>query len=148
MILLASILNLNAQKLKEFEFQSGLYIRVGAGYFADVNVGAGYTFPFRLSVGAEVTTWSMFCGIGGMVDVRYRFIDNQFSPFADVKLGYGLLGKTYENENFNGFMFSTMGGLSWRWLDIGLGIGVDGFYSIFPMANISYTFILKKRTNN
>lgn len=148
MILLASILNLSAQKLKPYEFQSGPYIRVGAGYYADVNVGAGYTFPFRLSVGGEVTTWSMFCGVGAMADVRYRFLDNQFSPFADVKLGYGLLGKNYECENLYGFMFSTMGGLSWRCLDIGLGIGVDDFYKVSPIANISYTFILKRKANN
>lgn len=135
---------LKAQRLKEFEFHSGPYIRVGAGYFADLNVGAGYTFPFRLSLGAEVTTWSMFCGVGAMVDARYRFIDNQFSPFVDAKSGFGLLGKTYDNRTYSGFMTSVMGGLSWRGLDLGIGAGYDEFYGFSPVVNLSYTYVFKR----
>lgn len=137
--------NVSAKKLQPFAFISGPYIRIGAGYYAYVNVGAGYAFPFRLTVGGEVTAWSMFCGVGGVVDLRYRFLNKQFSPFISAKIGYGLLGKTIDCKNYSNFLSSAMCGLSWRWLDAGAGVAYDNFYGVYPMVNISYTFIIKKK---
>lgn len=134
----AASANLNAQN-------SGPYIRVGAGYYADVNIGAGYLFKSGLSVGAEATTWSQFCGVGGDVDARYRFTNKGFSPFVDVKIGYGLLGRTYENQNYYNFFTSGMAGLSWRHWDFGAGVAFDRFYKAYPVVNLSYTFVLGKK---
>jgi|GEM_PF-4866084 hypothetical protein len=131
-------INLNAQN-------SGAYIRVGAGYYADINVGAGYMFRNGLSLGAEATTWSMFCGIGGALDARYRFTPKDFSPFVDVKLGYGLLGVDYEYENYYNCFTSAMAGISWRRWDLGAGIAYDRFYKSYPVVNLSYTFLLGKK---
>ncbi len=145
LLLSAMAVNVSAKKLQPFVFTSGAYIRVGVGYYADVNIGAGYTFPFRLSVGGELTTWSMFCGKGIVADIRYRFLNKQFSPFISAKAGYALLGQTYDYKTYSGFIYSSMAGLSWRWLDVGAGVAYDSFYGVYPMANISYTFIIKKK---
>ncbi len=142
LVLFAFATNINAQS---FTLKSGPYIRVGAGYYADINLGAGYTFPFRLSVGAEATTWSMFCGFGGDVDLRYRFLDKQFSPFIDAKIGYGLLGKTREYQNYYDLFYSAMVGVSWRQLDLGVGVAYDCYYKACPVANLSYTFVFGKK---
>ena len=131
-------INLNAQN-------SGAYIRVGAGYYADINVGAGYMFRNGLSLGAEATTWSMFCGIGGDVDVRYHFTDKELSPFVDLKVGYGLLGVNCEYEHYYNYFTSAMAGLSWRHLDLGVGVAYDRFYKAYPVVNLSYTFVLGKK---
>lgn len=133
--LVAISINLSAQN-------SGPYIRVGAGYYADINIGAGYLFPSGLSIGAEATTWSQFCGIGGDVDARYRLTNKDFSPIVDIKAGYGLLGKTIENQNYWDFFTSAMAGLSWRHWDLGAGIAYDKYYKAYPVVNLSYTFIL------
>lgn len=144
LLIVTSALNASAKKLQPFAFTFGSYIRIGVGYYADVNIGAGYTFPFRLSVGGELTTWSSFCGKGGTVDIRYRFLNKQFSPFISAKAGYALLGQTYDYKNYSGFIYSAMAGVSWRWLDVGAGVAYDNFYGVYPMVNISYTFIIKK----
>ncbi|MCQ2958829.1 MAG: hypothetical protein MJ198_01390 [Bacteroidales bacterium] len=123
----------------------GYYIRVGAGIPVNLNLGFGYNFTSKLSLGIEATTVTSMYGIAGAIDTRYYFIDKNYSPFIDLSAGYGKLGQTLEYENYWDCTFRTLVGISLYKFDLGTGITYDTWNNLWPMAYVSYSFQLPKK---
>lgn len=119
--------------------------RISAGYYNTFGVAAGYSFSDNFSLGVEASAWSDFCGLIGGVDARYRFSDWTVKPFADVMVGYGMLGKTLEYEDYYDFAFRAMPGVSWKRFDLGVGVAYDSFYKLYPVATLSFNFSFCKK---
>lgn len=121
------------------------YGRMSVGYNNTFNLGAGCFFSDNLSAGLEFDGWSDVCGLVCGVDGRYRFGQAEIRPVADVMIGYGLLGKTYEYEDYFNFAGRTMFGLNWKTLDLCAGFVYDSFYGLHAAVSLSFTFRVGKR---
>lgn len=84
--------------------------------------------------------FSGLTSMAGVLDARSHILDQPFTPFVDIKLGYGVLGKDIDNANCYGIVFAPTAGLSWRRFDLGAGIIYDPFHKTCFMANLSWTF--------
>lgn len=124
------------------------YGRISAGYNNTISIGAGWRFSDNLTVGAEANGWSMLCGVVGGLDARYYFSDWSVKPFADVMVGYGLLGVTYDLQNYYDFAYRAMAGINWRRFDLGAGVTYDSFYQGWPVVTLSYTIPFRARKHN
>lgn len=119
------------------------YGRISAGYNNTLSIGVGCCFSENFTLGAEVNGWSLMCGVVGGLDARYYFSNWSVKPYADVMLGYGLLGMTYDCENYYDFAYRAMAGINWRRFDLGVGLTYDNFYQRWPVVTLSYTFPFK-----
>ena len=126
-------------------FASGPYGRISAGYNNTLSIGVGWSVSDNFTVGAEANAWSLLCGVVGGLDARYYFSNWCVKPFADVMIGYGLLGVTYDRQNFYDFAFRAMAGISWRRFDLGAGVTYDNFYQCWPAVTLSYTLPFKAK---
>ena len=95
------------------------YGRISAGYNNTLSVGVGWRFSDNFTLGAEANGWSSLCGVVGGLDARYYFSNRSVKPFADIMIGYGLLGLTYDCQNYYAFAYRAMAGISWRRFDLG-----------------------------
>jgi len=120
-------------------YKSGPYIRAGVGALTNINIGFGYYISEHLSLGVEATSANVMGGYAGVADIRYYIGKTDFRPFADVKAGYGVLGRNIDYQNVWDVMGSAMAGVSWRRIDLGVGATFDAWNDFLPLVNISYT---------
>lgn len=122
-----------------FSRGSGVTARIGAGAPANFNLGLGYQFGPHLSLTGEAFSYSGLTTMTGTVDARYYVYDRCFTPFLEVRAGYGVLGTTYENKKYCDALGSMSAGLSWRRFDLGAGVIFDSFHKAEFTAGISWT---------
>lgn len=128
---------------------SSVYSR-GSGYGvrAEITVpdGANVALVRQLSprvvLGVEAAVISQMSGWAAMADARYYFQDKAFTPFADLRAGYGLIGKTIDDKDVYGLTGGATVGLSWRRLDLGFGVTYDEWSKVKPAISLSYTLML------
>lgn len=126
-------------------FAKGPFGRISAGYNNSIGLGAGINISDKVALAAELDTWTGFTGFLGGLDARFYFTDNKVKPFFDTFVGYGYLGKSYENEKCFDSAVRSMIGVNWRHLDLGGGITYDSFNKLEAVATLSFNFSLKKK---
>ena len=125
-----------------FSRSHGVIGRAGAGTPANFDAGFGYQFCPHFGLTAGVMGFSGLTSMAGVLDARSHILDQPFTPFVDIKLGYGVLGKDIDNANCYGIVFAPTAGLSWRRFDLGVGATYDAFNQLLPFVNLSYNIRL------
>ena len=121
----------------------GMIARIGIGAPANVEIGIGYQFCPNFALTAEAFSYSGMTAMTGALDARYYMTEKQCSPFLGARLGYGTLGKSVDNQNFNDMFESVTAGISWHRFDLGAGIIYDSFHKAQFIAGLSWTICLK-----
>ncbi len=129
-----------ANNIGDFSRHKGVIGRIGAGIPANAEIGLGYQFNWLFALTAEAYSFSGLTSIGGAVDARWYVTPEDFTPYADLKVGYALLGTNMEYQNCYGAFSAVTAGLSWRWFDLGAGITYDPFHKVEFTASLTWTF--------
>ncbi|MCQ2188023.1 MAG: hypothetical protein MJY73_06715 [Bacteroidales bacterium] len=128
-----------------FSRSKGTIGRIGVGAPANFEIGLGYQFNRYFSLTAEALSFSGLTAVAGVVDARWYMLDKTLTPFADAKIGAGILGKDIDNQNCFGPIGSITAGLSWRRFDIGAGIICDPFHKVEFTSSLTWTYNFGRR---
>lgn len=123
----------------DFSRNKGTIGRIGVGAPANFEIGLGYQFNKYFSLIAEAISFSELTAVSGVVDARWYMLNESLTPYADAKIGAGVLGKDIDNKNCFGPIGSIMAGLSWRRFDIGAGVIYDPFHKIEFISGLTWT---------
>lgn len=126
-------------------YGSGSYLRVGAGFPDNINVGVGYDITGNLSLGIEATSVNALGGYAGAFDLRYHLGESTIRPFVDMTVGYGVLGRTIDYKNHFDLVSSVSAGVGYRRFDFGIGLTYDSWNDVMPLVSISYTIPLRRQ---
>ncbi len=129
----------------EFSRSKGTIGRIGVGAPANFEIGLGYQFNKYFSLTAEALSYSGLTSVAGVVDARWYMLDKTLTPYADARIGAGLLGKNVENQNCFGPVGSVTAGLSWRRFDIGAGVICDPFHKVEFTSSLTWTYNFGRR---
>lgn len=136
MLLLGSF---SAQAADGFTRGKGVTARIGVGAPASLELGLGYQFCPQFSLTAEAYSFSGLTAAAGVLDARYYVLDQAFTPFVDVRAGYGIMGKDMSYRDCYDYLGSVSAGISWRRFDLGAGVIYDPFHKLSVTANLSWT---------
>lgn len=127
-----------------FSRDKGTIGRIGVGAPTNFEIGVGYQFNKYFALTAEALTFSGLTSIAGVVDARWYMTKEVLTPYADAKLGFGLLGETLEYENYFGPVGSVTAGISWRRFDLGAGIIYDPFHKLGFTSSLTWTYNFRR----
>ena len=122
-----------------FSRSKGAIGRIGAGAPANLEIGLGYQFNEHFALTAGALSFSGLTAVTGVVDARWYMLNETFTPYADARIGAGILGKNMENQNCLGPIGSITAGLSWRRFDIGAGVICDPFHKVEFISSLTWT---------
>lgn len=124
--------------------RQGPVARIGIGTPASFELGAGYQFSPNFVLTVDAFSYSGLTAMSGIADARYYFLDKDFTPFIDMKAGYGVLGKNLENQSVFGAVEALSAGVSWKALDLSAGFIHDSFHGIEYSLNLTWTIRFRR----